>query len=197
MFRKTKEYQGVYRCNIKIKLLPNHYYIPVVLSESEKIDYIQHIIKVKSEVEFLNELENYLNKENNFFKEFDWWYFSKIDETIDRVYIPYYNPKTNRIDKFKPDFIFWLKKGDDYIILFVDPKGTVYTDGNRKIDGYLRIFEPDVNGKNMLKTFDYNGYKVKVNLLLYNKTNLPEDKYKNYWINSIENMVEKIKELLD
>jgi len=80
------------------------------MAEQEKIDFIKHIIKHKSEINFINELDEYLKNKNNFFTKFDWWFFSKVDETLDEVYIPYYNPKTNKIDKFKPDFIFWLKR---------------------------------------------------------------------------------------
>ena len=67
--------------------------------------------------------------------------FSKLDQTLDEVHIPYYNPKENNMAKFKPDFIFWMQKGNEYVILFVDPKGTEHADGYRKIDGYSRIFE--------------------------------------------------------
>jgi hypothetical protein len=28
----------------------------------------------------------------------------------------------NNISKFKPDFVFWAQKGEQYLILFVDPK---------------------------------------------------------------------------
>lgn len=80
-----------------------------------------------------------------------------------RVYILYFNFKTNRKDKFKPDFIFWLKKGDDYIILFVDPKGIGYTDVEIKIDGYSRVFETNVNCKNVPKTF-LHSFNVCTNL---------------------------------
>jgi hypothetical protein len=73
---------------IKIKHIANHYYLPLIISEDEKIDYIQHIIKTRSERKFINDLENYLAKPNNRFKEFDWWMFSKIDESLDEVYIP-------------------------------------------------------------------------------------------------------------
>lgn len=75
-------------------------------------------------------------------------FLSKIDETLDEVYIPYYRPKTNRTEKLKPDFIFWLKKGNDYTILFIDPKGTEYTDAYRKIDGYSKIFETRSDNEN-------------------------------------------------
>ena len=175
-----KESEIIYSSNekIKIKYISNHYYIPLTMTENEQANYIQHIIKHKSEVDFINELENYLQKEDNFFKQFDWWYFSKIDETLDEVYIPYYNPKTNRIDKFKPDFIFWLKKENNYSILFVDPKGTEHSDAYRKIDGYKKILEYK----------NYNNNFIKTKLLFYNKygtANVLED-YKNYWFENFE-----------
>jgi len=191
----VNELETTYNANekLKIKYLANHYYLPVALTESEKVDFIQHIIKHKSEVDFINELERYLQEDDNFFKQFDWWFFSKIDETLDEVYIPYYNPKTNRIDKFKPDFIFWLKKGNDYTILFVDPKGTEHTDGYRKIDGYSRIFEIEYQKGN--KYFTYNGFVVNIKLLLKSKEGIAKvlDNYKRYWFDNIENMINIIK----
>ncbi|MCX7954810.1 MAG: hypothetical protein N3A01_06435 [Bacteroidales bacterium] len=145
---------------------------------------MQHIIKTKSEINFVNELENYIQQENNFFSKFDWWFFSKIDETLDEVYIPYYQPKTNRIEKFKPDFIFWLKKDNNYSILFIDPKGTEFTDAYRKIDGYKRIFE----NKN------FNSHNLNVKVLLFFKTSdiskVP-DPYKNYWFANLNEIKEK------
>ncbi|GAB4454991.1 MAG: DEAD/DEAH box helicase family protein [Bacteroidia bacterium] len=173
---------------IKIKYLANHYYLPVALSDAERADFIQHIIKHKSEVDFINDLEKYLQQENNFFKNFDWWYFSKIDETLDEVYIPYYNPKTNRIDKFKPDFIFWLKKDNSYQILFIDPKGTEHTDGYRKIDGYSKVFEKNQS------VLTYNSSNVYVRLLL--KTNdiaKVQNNYKNYWFDHFDSIKDKLK----
>ena len=183
----VKEAETSYSTNerLKIKYIPNHYYLPVALTESERADFIQHIIKYKSEVDFINELETYLQEEGNYFKQFDWWFFSKIDETLDEVYIPYYQPKTNRIEKFKPDFIFWLKKDNDYTILFIDPKGTEHTDGYRKIDGFSRIFEVENNGTTKCKTFLYNEFKVTVKLLLYtNKKQDVIERYKNYWFDN-------------
>lgn len=124
---------------------------------------------------------------------FDWWFFSKIDETIDEVDIPYYNPKTNRIDKFKPDFIFWLKKGDNYTILFVDPKGTEHTDGYRKIDGYSRIFEIDANGKKQCRDFLFNGLTINTKLLLYTKDkSMASENYKRYWFDHFTDFANKI-----
>ncbi|MCW1311734.1 MAG: restriction endonuclease subunit R, partial [Candidatus Rehaiarchaeum fermentans] len=158
----------------------NHYYLPVIISKDEKVDFINHIITFESEKKFLRDLEKYITKNNI---DVDYWFFSKIDQSLDKIYIPYYNKKDNKPAKFFPDFIFWLKKGDMYYIIFVDPKSTSYTDYEYKVDGFSRIFEE--NGKP--KEFNYHGLKVRVMLYLYtdDKNKLPE-KYKNYWYDNIE-----------
>lgn len=195
----VKEVETQYNANekIKIKLIQNHYYIPLALTEGETVDYIQHVIKTRSEIEFLNELEHYLSKEDNFFRQFDWWYFSKIDETLDNVYIPYYNPKTNRIDKFKPDFIFWLKKDDKYTILFVDPKGTEHADGYRKIDGYSMVFEIEDSGQKISKDFSYNGFTINVKVLLKPKQGIVSvlENYRQYWFDNFGDFASKLRKV--
>ena len=170
---------------LKIKYLQNHYYIPVILSESEKINYMSHIIKVPGEVRFIEQLEKYLADSDNVFKQYDWWMFSKIDETLDEVYIPYYNPALNKIAKFNPDFIFWLNKGSRYIILFVDPKGTAYTSYQHKVWGYKNIF------KN--KVFRYGGYEISVLLQLYTN-NIADvgEEYREYWFDNFTDFAKKI-----
>jgi hypothetical protein len=141
-------------------------------------------------VEFLNKLENYLNNSENKFKEFDWWMFSKIDESLDEVYIPWYDSQSNKFRKWKPDFIFWLQKGDNYFIVFVDPKSTKYTDYQYKIDCYRLLFEEHDAKK---KVFDYKGKKVRVFAFLYtaDRDVLPEG-YQDYWFNEIEKVLKKI-----
>jgi len=47
---------------LNIKYLANHYYLPLALSEAEQVNFIKHIIKHKSEIEFIYQLENYLQK---------------------------------------------------------------------------------------------------------------------------------------
>ena len=182
---------------IKIKYLPNHYYLPVIVSETEKIDYINHIINVESERDFWVKLEGYLKKDDNVFKQFDWWMFSKIDQTLDKVFIPYYNPKNPKeISCFYPDFIFWAQKGNRYLILFVDPKGTEHTDAYRKIDGYSRIFEIEKNGQKVCKDFLYNGLTINVKLLLktaHGDTSEVPERYQNYWFGEIDDL----KKILD
>jgi len=179
---------------IKIKYLANHYYIPVLVSETEKIDYLNHIINVDSEVRFIEKLEEYLTKPDNVFSQFDWWMFSKLDQTLDEVLIPYYNSKENNIANFKPDFIFWAQKGKRYLILFVDPKGTEHADGYRKIDGYSRIFEIEQGGHKVSRDFLYNGSVINTKLLLMPKrgiANVPEN-YRKYWFDNFADFADKI-----
>ncbi|MCW1291717.1 MAG: DEAD/DEAH box helicase family protein [Candidatus Rehaiarchaeum fermentans] len=174
---------------IEIKNIDNHYYLPVIISKDAKVDFINHIITFDSEKKFLKDLENY-TKNNNI--NVDYWFFSKIDENLDKIYIPYYNKKYNKFAKFFPDFIFWLKKDEMYYIIFVDPKGTEYTDYEYKVDGFRRIF-----GENSKpREFDYNGLKVCVKLYLYtdDENKLPEG-YKEYWFDNIDKIFNVFKNL--
>ena len=165
---------------IEIKNINNHYYLPVIISKDTKVDFINHIINVDSEREFLIALEDYIKKNK---PGIDYWFFSKVDEELDKIYIPYYNKKYNKTSRFYPDFIFWLKKDDIYYIIFVDPKGTEYTDYEYKVDGFSRIFEEQ--GKT--KEFNYNGLKINVLLYLYTEDrNKLSEGYKKYWYDDIE-----------
>ncbi|MGC8734278.1 MAG: DEAD/DEAH box helicase family protein [bacterium] len=194
-FNKTKElneknefeYQGQ---KIYLKNIPNHYYLPLILSKDEKIDYIKHIIKTKSEFEFIEKLENYLNDKNNKFKEFDWWMFSKIDETLDEVYIPYYDYSQNKLLKFKPDFIFWLKKNNNYFIVFIDPKSTKFTDYQNKIDWYEQLFTKD----NKIKNFIYNNLNCYIFCYLYldDTDKVKGNKYQRYWFENFDKILNNI-----
>lgn len=175
--------------DLVIKNILNHYYIPLIISEKEKINYISHIITVESEVKFMAQLEEYIKKDNNILKSYDWWMFSKIDEHLDEVYIPYYNRLSNKIERFKPDFIFWFKKDENYIILFVDPKGISYTDYEYKVDGYKQIFE----NKSNIKRFDIDKGKIIVKLFLYTKDrNKLSQGYRDYWFDDFKQIVDKI-----
>lgn len=172
--------------NLTFKHLLNHYYLPVVLSDEEKVNYITHIIKVKSEVSFMKDLNNYIKDNNGIFKDYDWWMFSKIDETTDSISIPYYNPSANKILNYHPDFIFWLRKGGEYKILFVDPKGTAYTSYEHKVDGYSMLFE----GKTFKLTGEFKDIEsLEVRLLLRPKDlNTTSDKYKKFWFHNIDEL---------
>ncbi|MEM4204653.1 MAG: hypothetical protein QXS54_11340, partial [Candidatus Methanomethylicaceae archaeon] len=175
---------------ITIKHIAQHYYLPVVLSEDERVDYIRHIIKTPSEVRFIQDLEGYLNSTNSRFRKFDWWFFSKLDESLDEIYIPYYDPKTNRIARFKPDFIFWLKKGKRYYIVFVDPKGTEHVDWLRKVEGYRAVFEE--NGRP--KELQHDEFRVTVHLFLHtdDMNKISPAEYQRFWFDQIDGMIERL-----
>ena len=158
---------------LRIKKLLNHYYLPVVLGNT-KANYIQHIIKFESEVEFLNDLECW-TKNNEV--PWDAWMFSKIDESLDKIHIPYYDKNTNQYRRFLPDFIFWMCRGNEYRIVFVDPKGTEYTAAERKIDGYSKLFEKD----EILRAFSHDKAKVQVRLLMFADPGQASERYRRYW----------------
>ena len=159
---------------LKIKNIKEHFYVPVLLDQRGDADYIQHIIKEESEIKFLEELENWLQS-----SQLDWdlWMFSKIDEYLDKVHIPYFDTQNNSYARFMPDFVFWMTKGNNYQIVFVDPKGTEHTSALRKIDGFMYLFECD----NTPKQFKYKDYTVSVKLILYNENASVPQLYKRFW----------------
>ena len=115
------------------------------------------------------------------FSDFDWWLFSKVDHTIDKqIRIPYIDPANGKRN-FLPDFIFWLQKGNDYHILYIDPKGTGRVEYQYKVDGYRDLFE----NNDKVKTFKHGENNFKVHLrLATDDTAVFADKdfYKKYWI---------------
>jgi type III restriction enzyme len=182
------EYHAI---RVDIRKITNHYYIPLIMSLSpdDKNTLLRYAITVKSEIDFLTKLEEYLSQPNNRFKEFDWWMFSKLDQTNDKVYIPYYNRNTNAISSFFPDFIFWLQKGKDYYIIFVDPKGTKISDYEYKVDGYVKLFSKN----NSLKVFKYSNLNVCIGLALYtHNSSILGERYREFWIDSIEGIFRRL-----
>ncbi len=136
--------------------LKEHYYTPLI--KAKNCDWLKHVVKVKSESDFLEEL---LKITETLQENYDFWAFSKIDEHLDNLFIPYIdNGATER--KFFPDFIFWLEKGGTQIICFIDPKGTEHTSSLRKAYWYEKLFKDKIfNPKN-----DPN-LKIKVVLKFY------------------------------
>jgi hypothetical protein len=166
--------------SLHLKNISGHYYMPLILSDDIKHILINYSVQVESEKTFLRELDTYLDTPDNDFKTFDWWMFSRADENADTITLPYYHPRENRIRDFHPDFIFWLKKGDSYWILFVDPKGMTVSDYEYKIDGYKELFLDHTTGQ--LRKFNHNGLTVYVALSMYNKGASEASRgYKEYW----------------
>ncbi|GAA9692192.1 DEAD/DEAH box helicase family protein [Helicobacter pylori] len=151
--------------------LKEHYYTPLI--KAKDCDWLKHVVKVKSEIDFLQELQDQ-ETTKTLQENYDFWAFSKIDEHLDNLFIPYIYNATER--KFFPDFIFWLEKGGTQIICFIDPKGTEHTSSLRKADAYKLFKDKVFSSKN-----DPN-FKIKVVLKFYgNKDKVPDD-YRNYWI---------------
>ena len=155
-----------------IRRCAKHYYAPLITAD-KKAGFIRYAVDEKSEVEFLESLGQYLKSEK---PNWDKWMFCKLHPHRDCVYIPYYD--NNRPAKFFPDFVFWMRRGDDYRIVFVDPKSTKYTSGEHKIDGYAAVFEEDGEPR----VFSKGKLRVRVGLLFFNQNDdLPSNKYAKYW----------------
>jgi len=146
------------------KDLQKHYYSPILFKKDT--DKFQHVIKKESEIVFLDDLVEYLRQNENKLKNnYDWWYFSKIDESIDNIGIPYFNSEIGRYQNFYPDFIFWLKRDNNYYLKFVDPHGVQYTSNTaEKIDGFNDFCSDllKLNSKNILSVelYFYNEKEV-------------------------------------
>lgn len=187
---KDAAYSGnldILRNYLDFEILEEHYYTPILFKQDT--EKFQHIIKTKSEIDFLHALKEYSIQDNNLLKSFDWWYFSKIDETIDRVSIPYFNSERGEYDNFYPDFIFWLKKDNKYYIKFIDPHGVEYTTNSAdKIDGFLDFID-DLDKIRSKKL-------EKVDLYYFNERQPGreiKEKYRRYWTNDFAMIFDCVK----
>ncbi|GAA7717341.1 DEAD/DEAH box helicase family protein [Helicobacter pylori] len=149
--------------------LKEHYYTPLI--KAKNCDWLKHVVKVKSESDFLEEL---LKITETLQENYDFWAFSKIDEHLDHLFIPYIDNATER--RFFPDFIFWLQKGGTQIICFIDPKGSKHTDYEHKADAYKLFKDKIFNPK------DDPNLKIKVVLKFYGNKDDVGEKYRDYWI---------------
>ncbi len=149
--------------------LKEHYYTPLI--KAKNCDWLKHVVKVKSEIDFLEEL---LKITETLQENYDFWAFSKIDEHLDNLFIPYFNNAAER--HFFPDFIFWLQKSDTQIICFIDPKGTKIAEYQHKADAYQLFKDKIFSSKN-----DPN-LKIKVVLKFYGDKDEVADGYRDYWI---------------
>ncbi len=150
--------------------LKEHYYTPLI--KAKNCDWLKHVVKVKSESDFLEEL---LKITETLQENYDFWAFSKIDEHLDNLFIPYIdNGATER--KFFPDFIFWLEKGGTQIICFIDPKGSKHTDYEHKADAYKLFKDKIFNPK------DDPNFKIKVVLKFYGNKDDVGERYRDDWI---------------
>ncbi|WP_231211568.1 DEAD/DEAH box helicase family protein [Helicobacter pylori] len=151
--------------------LKEHYYTPLI--KAKDCDWLKHVVKVKSEIDFLQELQDQ-ETTKTLQENYDFWAFSKIDEHLDNLFIPYINNVAER--RFFPDFIFWLQKGDTQIICFIDPKGITYADYEHKADAYKLFKDKIFNPK------DDPHFKIKVVLKFYGNKDDVGERYRDLWI---------------
>ena len=157
--------------------MEKYYYSPILFRQDTC--HFQHIIKNQSEIEFFQKLRQYSLQKGNKLKTFEWWYFSKIDEVIDKIGIPYFDEEKGEYRTFFPDFIFWLKRNSKYYLVFVDPKTANFTTNSaNKIDGFNEFLED--YGRLKDKRFE------KIKLFYFNElqpgTDVDEE-YRQYWEN--------------
>jgi len=174
-------YNGL-KLELNTDFLVEHYYNPIILTSEAHKRLFKHIVWVPSEVEFLKKLQENRDK----LEKYDWWYFSKIDQTTDDVSIPYYDTREQEYRNFFPDFVFWLKPkdSDKLIIKFIDPKGNVVGTGNAedKAKGYENIF----NGH----TIKYQNKEVQIDLFFYNEPTGVNESVRDYFTKDFNKMFE-------
>ncbi len=73
--------------------LKEHYYTPLI--KAKDCDWLKHVVKVKSEIDFLQELQDQ-ETTKTLQANYDFWAFSKIDEHLDNLFIPYINDAAER-----------------------------------------------------------------------------------------------------
>ncbi|EJB84544.1 type III restriction enzyme R protein [Helicobacter pylori Hp H-11] len=151
--------------------LKEHYYTPLI--KAKNCDWLKHVVKVESEIDFLKELQE-TETIKTLQENYDFWAFSKIDEHLDNLFIPYFNNAAER--RFFPDFIFWLQKGGTQIICFIDPKESKHTDYEHKADAYQLFKDKIFNPK------DDPNSKIKVVLKFYGDKDDVGERYRDDWI---------------
>ena len=164
--------------DIVMQPIVNHYYLPLIYSKKEDNSHIGSVIKVSSEREYIINLIKAIPQLDAK------WYFSKLVENVDEVFIPYFAKSENRWRNFYSDFIFWVKRDEKvYDVYFVDPKGTKITDYEQKVFYYKKFFYNDSMGIPIeFKT--ENGSSVRFHLRLItddmNKINI-SNPYAKFW----------------
>ncbi|MBS4313331.1 DEAD/DEAH box helicase [Campylobacter vulpis] len=174
------QFKENYTISAKLK---EHYYKPLVIyHKDDGKSEINFAITHKSEREFLQDLEK--NLQNEAFLKGYKWCFSKLVEKKDEIYIPYFDEREQKERKFYPDFIFWLKKGKSFKILFIDPKGLSYEENAKfKINAFEELFS---------QILTYNNEKIEVILRYYNKNAQSDFKLKKYTKSSVKELFEEI-----
>ncbi len=169
-------------------LFKHHYYQPILLCNETYQDKFKHVLKVSSEIQFLTELCTYQDYIDN---KYQWWYFTKVDETLDKeIGIDYFDQSVGAPRKFYPDFIFWLKDkvSGRLIIKFVDPKGGEHQNNpSDKALGFQRMFAIDSMTEYARGQIEDENYQF--DLYFYNKDEAVarhSGEFRSHWCSSLD-----------
>ena len=182
--QQQKAEQNIRIPEVDRQFLMEHFYNPVLLGNPTFSDLFQNIISVDSELDFYRRLVSYAkNEKGKELDKYEWWYFSKLVQNVDDIKIPYFNFEKGEYSNFYPDFIFWLKQSDKYIIKFIDPKGLKLGQDNPrdKVKGFETIFK---SGQPM----SFKGLPLEVELFYYNDQFVNDvllEKYRRYMFKDI------------
>ena len=170
---------------LSIELVPNHYYLPVLLDEHERADYIKHVIRTPSEVRFVRDLERYLREDEKGFGEYDWWPSRWLGGFVHRSS----SSGTNQRCTNERCTSCWLAKGRQYHIVFVDPKGMAHTRTYQKLDGYRHLFEV----KDQPRRIAHEGVTATVQAFCYNRDAAQAmESYRRFWAGTIPELLQKV-----
>lgn len=182
--KKQSDVVDSYEISTKLR---EHYYNPLIIcNKSDRDSGINFAINEESEKEFLQDLEEFLQRDSKGLMKYEWC-FSKLVENIDTLYIPYFDSQAQSERKFYPDFIFWFKNREngEYKILFIDPKGLTREANPRdKIKGFEDIFKD--------KEFLYRGKKIQTYLFYYNKNVREFIGFEKYKKSSVKEIIDEI-----
>ncbi len=123
---------------LNVEAFEGHYYRPLLYAD-RPIPGVRHVIETPSEVQFLGSLRQYLAHGPGL-ERFAW---SRIDASLDEVYVPYHDVATGALWRFKPGFVLWFARGTDAFVVFVESRPARFSQIDAKLAGFRSLFEND------------------------------------------------------
>jgi len=173
---------------LAVERFEEHFYLPLLRGVRPGApEWVRRVAKGEGQLKLLEDLKR---NESLLREAFDWWAFSRLEKKTDFLYVPYY--KNGRELKWRPDFVFWLAKGEDYWVVLLEAEGVAGGERFEVLEGAKRLFEGE---EGLPKVFVVNGKKVRVLFFFYGKP--PEgvpQAYKPYWVERVGELVGKVLE---
>ena len=95
--------------------LSQHYYNPLIINENDR-GSIVYAIRHSSEIEFLQDLQEYIARQNNALKDCKWC-FCRLVENVDDIFVPYFDESKNLTfedTNVKVNLVYYNKQGSSY-----------------------------------------------------------------------------------